>query len=116
MSSPGNAPQAPTLCNGLEIEYKAFARSFFQKEKAAVLYVVATCYYTHAGMTILFEENTGKLQLMQQPPTGIFPQLVTYYVASWPTAGAPGEVVNVPAEITVVDGYGEHQVPVKPWK
>jgi hypothetical protein len=116
MSSPGNAPQAPTLSRGLEIEYKAFTRSFFRDDRAAVLYLVATCYYLNAGMTIFFEENEGKFQLMQQPPTGFFPHLATYYVASWPPAGASGEVDHLPDEVTVVDAYGEYQIPVKPWE
>lgn len=115
MSTSGPTPPPPlSLSHGIDIEYKAFARHFGQP-KVAVLYLVATCYYTTSGFTIFFEEDSGKFKLMEQPPTGVFLNLVTYYVASWPQDGMSGERV-LPKQITIVDSYGEHRVTVKPWK
>src|SRR5260370_5431587 len=71
------------LSRGLDIEYKAFARSFQPDGTAAVLYLIATCYYKTSGFTIFIEEDSGQFNLMEQPPTGIFRDIVTYYDASW---------------------------------
>ena len=118
MSTPQVPPAAPALSQGLEIEYKAFARSFFQTEKAGVLYLMATCYYKTSGFTIFFEQDasSGKFKLMEQPPTGIFLNLTTYYVANWPPTGVSAETDVLPKQVTIADAYGEHQVRVKPWK
>jgi hypothetical protein len=110
----GTTPQSG-LSHGTAIEYKAFARSFTQDETVGVLYLIATCYYGTSGFTIFFEENSGKFNLMEQPPTGIFMNLVTYYVATWPTGGSPGER-TLPTHVDIVDAQGEHRVHVKPWK
>ena len=114
MSTSGPDPAATGLSHGIDIEYKAFARHFGQS-KVAVLYLVATCYYKTSGFTILFEEDSGKFKLMEQPPTGVFRNLVTYYVASWPQDGMSGERVP-PTQLTMVDSHGEHRVPVRPWR
>jgi hypothetical protein len=115
MSTAPATPLAPSLSHGVEIEYKAFARSFSQGDKAGVLYLVATCNYPTSGFTIFFQEDSGKFKLMEQPPTGVFLNLVTYYVASWPPAGVSEESA-LPTHVTIVDAYGEHPVHVKPWK
>ena len=112
--STGTSPQSG-LSHGLEIEYKAFTRSFAQDNAAAVLYLMATCYYPTNGFTIFFEEDSGKFNLMEQPPTGVFLNLVTYYVASWPPNGVSEEKA-LPTQVTIVDSHGEHRVHVKPWK
>jgi hypothetical protein len=101
-----------TLSEGLEIEYKAFAR--FVQGEHGVLYLIATCFYKVSGVRIFFVEESGKFKLMQQPPAGFFPHLVTYYVATWPLVGVPGKTV-LPADVTIVDAYGEHQVHVYAW-
>jgi len=75
---------------------------------------MATCSYPTTGFTIFFEEDGGKMKLMQLPPTGIFENLVTYYSASWPTKGTPGQS-EIPKHVTITDAYGEHRVHVKPW-
>lgn len=106
---------APGLSHGLQIEYKAFARSFTKDKKVAVLYLMATCSYATSGFTIFFEEDSGKFKLMEQPPTGVFLNLVTYYAASWPATGTPGEKA-IPAHVTITDAYGDHRVHVKPWE
>jgi hypothetical protein len=112
-ASPATLPAAQ-LSHGLEVEYKAFARSF-SNGTDGVLYLLATCYYPNSGFTIFFQENSGKFQLMEQPPTGVFMNLVTYYVASWPPTGVSYEGA-LPKEVTIVDAQGEHRVDVRPWK
>lgn len=115
MSTSGpTPPPAPSLSHGIEIEYKAFSRHFGQP-KVAVLYLVATCFYDISGFTIFFEEDSGKFKLLEQPPTGVFRNMVTYYVASWPQDGISGERI-LPKHVTIVDAHGEHRVHVEPWK
>lgn len=117
MSTPQTTPAAPALSQGLEIEYKALARSFFQTEKAGVLYLIATCYYKTSGFTLFFEQDqaSGKFKLMEQPPTGVFLNLATYYVASWPPTGVSAETDVLPTHVTITDAYGDHRVHVKSW-
>src|SRR5260370_3862481 len=100
------------LSRGLDIEYKAFARSFQPDGTAAVLYLIATCYYKTSGFTIFIEEDSGQFNLMEQPPTGIFRDIVTYYVASW-TNGVATD--NPPAHVMIKDAQDEHKVHVNPW-
>jgi hypothetical protein len=84
MSAIPATPPGPSLCHGLKIEYKAYARHFLENEDA-VLYLIATCYYGHNGFTVYFEEaGENRFQLMEQPPSGVFLNVLTYYVASWP--------------------------------
>ncbi|MGH9434798.1 MAG: hypothetical protein ACRD06_02225 [Terriglobia bacterium] len=113
MSASPATLRATALSHGLEIEYKAFARSFAEGTDG-VLYLMATCYYPTSGFTIFFQEDSGKFQLMEQPPTGVFMNLATYYVASSPPAGVSGER-ELPTEVTIVDAQGEHRVHVRPW-
>jgi hypothetical protein len=80
-----------------------------------VLYLMATCYYQTNGFTIFFEEDGGKFQLRERPPTGVFLNLVTYYVASWPADGVSSQADTVPTHVTIVDAQGEHRVRVRPW-
>jgi hypothetical protein len=115
----GPPPTPPTpapagLSHGLQIEYKAFARSFSQGSDG-VLYLMATCLYPTTGFTISFEEDSGNFKLIEQPPTGVFLNLFTYYVAAWPTNGISLEKA-LPKHITITDGYGDHKVHVKPWQ
>ena len=110
--TPETMSPVPTLSQGQEIEYKAFAR--FVQGNVGVLYLIATCFYRMTGVTIFFVEESGKYKLMQLPPVGHFPRLVTYYVADWPPKGSPGKTA-LPNEVSIVDAYGEHQVPVNPW-
>lgn len=114
MSTSPGTPPASGLSHGLGIEYKAFARSFSQGTDG-VLFLMATCYYLTSGFTIFFEEDSGKFKLMEQPPTGVFLNLVTYYLAAWPPNGVSEERA-LPAQVTIVDAQGEHRVHVKPWK
>jgi hypothetical protein len=112
---PGPAPTA-TLSHGIAIEYQAFARSFSKGDSAGVLFLLASCYYPTSGFTIFFEENAGKYQLMEQPPTGVFLNLVTYYAACWPKQGVSFEADNLPKQVTIVDAQGEHVVKVRHWR
>jgi hypothetical protein len=114
MSATPTGSLSSALCRGLQIEYKAFARPFTPDKKVAVLYLVATCSYLTTGFTIFFEEDAGNFKLMEQPPPGVFLNLVTYYSTSWPATGTPGER-ELPAHIMITDAYGEHRVHVKPW-
>ena len=86
------APPAPSpgLSHGLQIEYKAFMRPFTDNKKIGTLILLATCSYMITGFTIFFEEDSGKFSLMEQPPSGMFNHIVTYYSASWPTSGTLG--------------------------
>jgi hypothetical protein len=99
----------PALSRGLEIEYKAFAR--FVQGDQGVLFLTATCFYKNSGMKIFFVEESGQFKLMQQPPTGHFSHLATYYVATWPRISFPGKIA-LPTDVTIVDAYGEHKVHV----
>jgi hypothetical protein len=109
---------APTgaLSHGIAIEYQAFARSFSKGDSAGVLFLLASCYYPTSGFTIFFEENAGKYQLMEQPPTGVFLNLVTYYAACWPAQGVSFEADDPPKHVTIVDAQGEHVVKVRHWR
>jgi hypothetical protein len=114
-AAPVHLPAAD-LCHGLKIEYKAFARPFL-KGKDAVLYLIATCYYEHNGFTIYFEEaGPNKFRLMEQPPSGVFLNLYTYYTASWPPPAGVSAESLVPSHVTIVDAYGEHRVHANTWE
>jgi hypothetical protein len=115
MSATSTSPTpAPVLSNGASLEYKAFARSFFQGSEGAVLLLVASCYFPSAGFQIFFQEDAGTFKLMQQNPTGIEPQIVTYTFASWP-ASSPG-LSQQPSHVTIEDAHGQHKVRVEHWK
>ena len=106
------AAQLPGPSHGSAIEYKAFARSF-QGGSAAVLYLMATCYYGTPGFKLFFEgSGTDQFTLMETTPQGIEPQLVTYYVADW-TSGQP--LASPPTQVKIRDAHGVHNVPVHHW-
>lgn len=107
-------PVSPPLSRGSEIEYKAFSRTF-GGGRAAVLSLIATCYYGTPGYTIFFQPEAGKnrFELLQTTPTGIEPQLVTYYVGSW-TGGQP--LADPPSHVEITDAGGTHRVKVEPWR
>lgn len=113
MSSPTTAPTPNlALSRGAAIEYKAYTRRFQPNIDAAVLILVATCYYDTSGFTIAFQPTASGYELVEQPPSGIFLNLVTYYVASW-TTGV--EAATIPTHVTITDSFGEHRVHVKGW-
>jgi hypothetical protein len=114
-AAPSGAP-APALSHGFAIEYHAYARSFSKGDNGAVLFLLASCYYLTSGFTIFFQENGGKYQLMEHPPTGVFTNLVTYYAACWPTEGVSFEADNLPNHVTIADARGEHVVDVRHWR
>ena len=104
---------AAQLSQGNAIEYKAYVRKFFETG-GGTLFVIGSCYYGTTGFTLFFQENSsGQLCLMQQPPSGVVLNMVTYYVASW-TSNRDTDAN--PKYLTIVDGNGEHQVHVKPWE
>lgn len=102
------------LSQGTAIEYKAFKRSFYAGEDG-VLYLIATCSYGTPKFTLFFEEAPGKnhFNLMEIPPEGIVPQIVTYYVASW-TNGVSAAIKQL-KDVTITDAHGEHTVNVQSW-
>ena len=110
MASPAPAA-SPTLCRGGNIGYKAFARKLTPDADVAVLILVATCSFDNSGFTISFQPADNGFQLLQQPPTGIVREMVTYCTASWASVGL--EVP--PGHVTVTDGFGSHRVHVKEW-
>ena len=115
MSIGGASPPAPQLSRGVNIEYKAFKRTFFTNSTDGVLFLLATCEYPSNGFSIFFEEDSGKFNLMEQPPSGINLNLDTFCVAVWPAKSVSGES-PVPSHVTIVDAQGEHRVPVEYWK
>jgi hypothetical protein len=113
MSSPTTAPSPNlSLSRGAAIEYKAFARRFQPTLDASVLVLVATCYYDTSGFSILLQPTASGYQLVEQPPTGIVLNLVTYYATSW-TTGIEEDVT--PTHVTITDSFGDHKVHVKEW-
>jgi hypothetical protein len=103
------------LSHGGNIEYKAFKRTFFSNTADGVLFLLATCVYPNNGFSIFFQEDSGKYNLMEQPPSGIFLNLVTFCVAVWPARNISGER-PVPSHVTIVDAQGEHHIQVEHWK
>jgi hypothetical protein len=113
MASPTTAPSTKlALSRGTGIEYKAYARRFQPNLNASVLILVATCFYDTSGFTISFQPTASGYELIEQPPTGVFRNLVTYYVSSW-TTGI--ETTATPAHVTISDSFGQHRVHVKEW-
>ena len=113
MATPNTAPSPNlALSRGAGIEYKAYARRFQPNSDASVLILTATCYYETSGVSISFQPSASGYELVEQPPTGIFRNMVTYYVTSW-TTGI--EADSVPTHVTVTDSFGQHRVHVKPW-
>jgi hypothetical protein len=110
------SPADTGLSRGTAIGYKAYTRTFEDSNggsgTAAVVLLLASCYYDSSGWTIFFEGNLQQLSLMEQNPTGIVREMVTYYAASWTTSF---RMSDVPAEITVTDAFGDHVVPVEQW-
>ena len=66
------ATPAPRLSSASAIEYKAFVRHFIDDKAVGTLCLIATCSHTTSGFTIFFEEDSGKMKLMEQPPSGVF--------------------------------------------
>jgi len=115
MSATSASPApAPILSNAANLEYKAFARSFYQDSTAAVLVLVASCSFPTPGYTIFFQEDGGTFKLMQTNPTGIEPQLVAYGFASWPASSVG--LSQHPSHVTIEDAKGQHKVRVEQWK
>jgi len=113
MATPNTAPSPNlALSRGTGIEYKAYARRFQPNIDASVLILMATCYYDTSGFAISFQPSASGYELVEQPPTGVFRNMVTYYVTSW-TTGI--EADSVPTHVTVTDSFGQHRVHVKPW-
>jgi hypothetical protein len=102
----------PALSHGNFIEYRAFTRQFFPNSKAAVLFLAATCYYDSAGFGISFQQTASGFELIEHPPTGIVPQLVTYYSASW---NSSQQETTPPKHVTITDAFGQHSVQVHHW-
>jgi hypothetical protein len=106
-------PVSPPLSRGMDIEYKAFARAF--EGGGAVLSLIATCYYPTAGFSIYFNAESGlkQFELLEKPPQGIVPQLVTYYLGAW-TSGQ--RLDDPPSHVEITDASGTHRVKVEHWR
>ena len=114
--SPSGSSQGARLSQAIDIEYKAFTRSFFSKaDNAAVLFLMASCWHTTNGFSLYFERDGDNYKLMEQPPTGIFLNLHTYYSVSWPTQGMSFEVDQIPKQVTIADARGAHSIAVHRW-
>jgi hypothetical protein len=111
MSSPTTSP-TPTLSHGSAIEYRAYTRQFFPNSSAAVLFLTATCYYGTSGFSISFQPTDSGFELIEQPPTGIVSDLVTYYSASW---NSSQQETTPPRHVTITDAFGQHKVHVREW-
>jgi hypothetical protein len=105
-------PVSPPLSRGTAIEYKAFARTF--EGGGAVLSLIATCYYGTPGFTIFFQAGPGpdEFELLEKPPQGVVPQLVTYYLGSW---NSGQRLSDPPTHVKIRDAKGEHRVKVEHW-
>lgn len=110
MSAPTTPLPIPS--HGNAIEYRAYSRKFFPNSDAAVLFLAATCYYDTAGFSIAFQPTDSGFELVEHPPTGIVPQLVTYYSASW---NSSQQETTPPKHVTITDAFGQHRVHVKEW-
>jgi hypothetical protein len=108
MASPANA----TLSHGNAIEYRAYTRRFFPDSKTVVLFLAATCYYDSAGFSISFQPTASGFQLVEFPPTGIVPQLVTYYSASW---NSSQQETTPPTHVEITDAFGQRRIAVQSW-
>ena len=102
----------PMLSHGNAIEYRAYARRFFPNSSAVVLFLAATCYYDKAGFSISFQKTASGFDLIEHAPTGIEPELVTYYSASW---NSSQQETTPPTHVTITDAFGQHRVPVHHW-
>ena len=113
MSSPVSAPSPnPALCRGTGIEYQAYQRRFQPDVDASVLILIATCCY-NPRITVSFRPTDSGYELVEQPPAGVFRNMVSYYVASW-TTGLESDAT--PAHVTISDSYGQHLIDVKEWQ
>jgi hypothetical protein len=106
-------PLSPALSQGLEIEYKAFARAF--EGDGVVLCLIATCFYGTPGYTIFFQRAPGEdeFELLETSPQGIEPDLVTYYVGSWSTSQ---RLEDPPGHVAITDASGTYRIKVERWR
>ena len=112
MSTPAVAPSAtPILCHGNDIGYKAFARRLTPTADIAVLILIANCYFDNSGYTISIQSTANGFELLEQPPSGIFHDLVSYCMATWTSPG----LIDVPAHVMITDAFGTHKVHVENW-
>ncbi len=105
---------SPVLCGGYAIEYKAYARSFTPDQDLAILYLVATCWFGRGNLALFFEDAPDGFRLMVQSLPGAFPNLDTYYIATWPPKGSPG-LRQLPSEVSIQDAHGTQLVKVESW-
>jgi hypothetical protein len=107
-----DGPQ-PQLCRGLSIEYKAFVRVIYPGTRAAIVCVLANCYFKHTGFTIFFESSPdGGLALMQSLAPGHFHRVDSACAAGWCYGFA---VEDPPGAIDVTDSYGTRRIIVHAW-
>ncbi|MBK9715819.1 MAG: hypothetical protein IPO81_31725 [Kouleothrix sp.] len=91
----------------LDIQYKAYTRQF---EYGVVLFLTATCAYPRLQYEIFFQVEGGfTWTLMEKEPT-ISSPIISYHIAST-TLGQP--TADTPNTVTVIDGYGSHEVVVE---
>ena len=100
-------------CTAQGLVYKAYKRPYGDGGSANVLNLFASGYYFDAPWEIFFtgvEGQAGTYQLMERVPTITF-GLTSYYTASYSSGyGLP----DLGDTVTILDAYGEHQVPVEP--
>ena len=103
------AGQSIRPCTATDIVYRAFGRPY-GGGPSQVINLFASCSYTTGAWHIFFQgDGDGTYTLMEKAP-GIFPQLVTYYTASF----TPGIGLATPVEtVSIQDASGSHTVPVE---
>jgi hypothetical protein len=116
MSSATTAPTpilAPDLSHGVAIEYRAYTRKFYPNQDGAVLFLAATCNYGSSGRSIFFQSTgANTFTLMENRPSGVVSEIVTYYSASW---NSSQQEFPPPSHVTITDAFGDHHVHVKAW-
>ena len=109
MSTPIPTPQtpAPALCNGNDINYKAYSFPFGE---VRALCILATCWFGRGEMNVSLVQDgaRGSFKFMQNPPTATF-AMNTFYAAHW-TSGP--DMTPPPESVTITDARGTHHVKV----
>ncbi|PYQ64014.1 MAG: hypothetical protein DMF53_08635 [Acidobacteria bacterium] len=96
-------------CTASGIVYEAYQR-LYDGGPSKVLNLFASCFYGDGPWEIFFVGvEGGAYQLMERVPTITF-GLVSYYATSYCSGAGLLELGDT---VTIIDAYGEHQVPVE---
>ena len=98
-------------CTAQGIIYRAYKR-LYSGGPSNVLTLFASCSYGDAPWEIFFvgvEGRESTYQLMEKVPRIVY-FLTTYYSATYCSGVG---LVELGETVTIIDAYGEHQVPVE---